>query len=372
MNSYTIQISLFILILLASCLSCKDKETDTAEDLFFASSPLCESKVLYDFIALETTENNLIGYISKIKIVQNKIFVLDAVISKTLQVYDLKGRYLQQVGAIGNGPGEYTTPNNFYIDGLNNVLLIINQSKSQIIEYDLNTLSYKKTYLAPFYFASAQPVSNGHFVWYQPMGYEMKRIKYYLQITERTLEDVTNYHYPIDFPTSLGLPSSQDVFYEYEDRSFFFLMHNPIIYEITPSGIQSKYRLKVEGHQFLPLDYLKSISENRTNNTVLASDYIVSYTFHEVKDWIFSSFLVNRQIKSGLFNKKEGKSFSLSSFEKEGKLMNLSLPFVGTYYNGFIGYIRPAEKNLEYLKKNIKEDISTEDNPILCLIKFQE
>lgn len=59
------------------------------------------------FVKLETTGNNLIGSISQILFSQNKIIIVDWEVSKSITVYDESGRFLNKIGALGQGPEEY-------------------------------------------------------------------------------------------------------------------------------------------------------------------------------------------------------------------------------------------------------------------------
>ena len=50
------------------------------------------------FVKLETTGDNLVGAISQILFVNNKIIVVDFDVSKTITVYDESGKFLNKIG----------------------------------------------------------------------------------------------------------------------------------------------------------------------------------------------------------------------------------------------------------------------------------
>ena len=58
-------------------------------------------------LPLETTDKSLIGRISEIKIIDEKIYVCDNMQSQTIFVFDKKGHYLHKIGQIGHGKQEY-------------------------------------------------------------------------------------------------------------------------------------------------------------------------------------------------------------------------------------------------------------------------
>ena len=112
-----------------------DKETMDQGDVF-------QHSILYKgvkTIVLETNESCLIGEVTKIRVSDQFIFILDARIAKSLYVFDKDGRFVRQIGNLGNGPGEYNTPSDFTIDRKNNVVYILNSYPNRINKYDATT-----------------------------------------------------------------------------------------------------------------------------------------------------------------------------------------------------------------------------------------
>jgi len=87
-------------------------------------------------IQLETTEESLIGEISEIFYLEkeNKILIADEVVSKSLFVFNLAGKFLYKIGRVGNGPGEYGRPS--YI-AYENKKIAVNSKMGKIIFYSL-------------------------------------------------------------------------------------------------------------------------------------------------------------------------------------------------------------------------------------------
>jgi len=112
-----------------------DKETMDQGDVFQHSIFYKGGKT----IMLETSESCLIGEVTKIRVSDQFIFILDARIAKSLYVFDKDGRFIRQIGNLGNGPGEYNTPSDFTIDRKNNVVYILNSYPNRINKYDATT-----------------------------------------------------------------------------------------------------------------------------------------------------------------------------------------------------------------------------------------
>ncbi|TKG94556.1 6-bladed beta-propeller [Puteibacter caeruleilacunae] len=68
-----------------------------------------------EVIPLETNEDCLINTINQMEVWDGKFFILDWK-QNTLLVYSDQGKYLNKIGSIGRGPGEYIRPRYFFID----------------------------------------------------------------------------------------------------------------------------------------------------------------------------------------------------------------------------------------------------------------
>ncbi len=99
------------------------------------------SSVLVDtcyFTQLETKSDNLIGHVDEILIHDDKILVMDIYKSKSIFMFNLKGKYLRKIGDVGGAPGEYPRPEAFDIDKRNNEILVFNGTIRKILRYNFN------------------------------------------------------------------------------------------------------------------------------------------------------------------------------------------------------------------------------------------
>ena len=89
------------------------------------------------YIQPELTDNSIIADYSKVIIKDNKLFIMDN--SKAVQgifVFDMDGKFLFNINKRGNGPGEYTSVDDFYVNEKNKTIGILN--RFQILIYDYN------------------------------------------------------------------------------------------------------------------------------------------------------------------------------------------------------------------------------------------
>ena len=115
------------------------------------SENICFSNFFENFklIPLETTEECQIGRIDNIRIIRDKIVVLDKSIAKSVFVFDLTGKFLTRIGRIGKGPGEYIslttistdeTRNEIAVyDGMLNRILLFSSSGTFLKDVQLNS-----------------------------------------------------------------------------------------------------------------------------------------------------------------------------------------------------------------------------------------
>lgn len=96
------------------------------------------SKVCY--IPLETNSTSLLGRINEMWVEGDTIFILDLAISRTLQMFDKSGKHLGVVGGRGKGPGEYSRPTDFGIDG--DRLYLFDSDSQKILFYRLPDMNY--------------------------------------------------------------------------------------------------------------------------------------------------------------------------------------------------------------------------------------
>lgn len=94
------------------------------------------------YIALETTDASLLGHISQIVIKGDTLFILDAGVTKQIQVFLNSGKHIGTLGNRGNGPNEYTTPTSIGIDGSN--VYVYDVAKKEILFFDNQTLKYRE------------------------------------------------------------------------------------------------------------------------------------------------------------------------------------------------------------------------------------
>ena len=90
------------------------------------------------FIPLETKADVLIGSIQKIKIFNDRVYILDIFSAKSVFIYDFNGKHVKTICSVGKGPAEYVRLWDIAIDPFNKELITVDVGSKKIHKYDLN------------------------------------------------------------------------------------------------------------------------------------------------------------------------------------------------------------------------------------------
>lgn len=129
-------ILIFILFLNISCVKSKSEKYNTQNDTKENKTEGLKLSYLADsivYVPLETKSNTLIKYLNKCIVDENNIFILD---DKKVSRYSKRGKFICNIGSIGQGPGEYICCGSFDIDDQNKKVYIWAIFAHKILIYD--------------------------------------------------------------------------------------------------------------------------------------------------------------------------------------------------------------------------------------------
>ena len=112
-----------------------------------------------NYVKLETTVDNLIGEISQLLFVDDKIIIVDAGQSKTITVYNEKGHYLYKIGAFGQGPMEYGALNHVAFTPGKEMLVITDLKSGRLKYYSIDG-HYVKSVKLPYWFSRCEFITD--------------------------------------------------------------------------------------------------------------------------------------------------------------------------------------------------------------------
>jgi hypothetical protein len=89
-----------------------------------------------EIVPLETTKDCLIQSLQRSRVIKDSlIFVSDL---RNLFVFNRQGKFLNQIGSRGEGPQEYVAFYSYYIDEINNRVVIIDEYRNVYLSYEFN------------------------------------------------------------------------------------------------------------------------------------------------------------------------------------------------------------------------------------------
>lgn len=136
---YTILISIFTV----SCQTPVENESENilveeSNVTFYKGDYMSDIVESFDIIPLETNDSSLIGMPHVIKKRNHRYFLK---FQDKLSVFDEQGKFIMNVGNIGQGPGEYPMISNFDADNENIYIL---SNKGKILFYNINNGAFEK------------------------------------------------------------------------------------------------------------------------------------------------------------------------------------------------------------------------------------
>ena len=354
---------LSVLFLLGSCKN--DSPENAGRSILVNTNKIDTTSFFLDdklnkHIVLETTPESTMGTIDKLTVRENKIYILDKEITKSLFVFSIEGKFLYKINRAGRGPGEYIFPDDFSIDNSENEILIWDIDQKKILLYNKNQFIKEKS--IPHNFSFISHLKN-HIVAVNNSCMEERNcfkvllfdkdfnIKEKLEPFERK-DDRVNW--------DLQIPLFEDNSGVYITEAFSNTIHkvdNDLNYapfvtiDFQGKGISYKEKEKKSRDEFLS-------SLHKTNKAFLLDNFLKSNNLE------YFTFFYNQNM---VFNfSVEDKVISSYSLINENKIF-----FLPVYIDENYLYAKTDAMNFIELDKNYQNklgDISEMNNPIITKI----
>ncbi len=334
------------------------------------------------FVKLETTENNLVGSVSQILFARNKIVVVDSYVSKTITVYDKSGKFLNRIGTLGQGPGEYSYLGHVTLTPDKSMVVVVDMGSGYLKYFGLdgNFIKSKKT---PFWFSSCEFITDEIIAGNYDGGntlYGENNSQYKPQLIITNLQGNVFHsgfksYYNKKFTMSTMMPLRK-----FEDEVFYSPPFSDTIYHLTQKGIYPKYHLNMSRTKPLIINAdmtNESYNEYTENNPMFNGDII------ELKDASVFHFFecYSNWFRFAIYSKKLNKVFSCTGTLKNPFFYLFTAPKARYKDNMLVVDASSANilmsKNTFYKlgeKKVIDDlfcDLTEDSNPVLCFYKVK-
>lgn len=370
----------YFFIIFSFCLiSCspKDDANNEVEEIIFSKKDiLLEHYLEYKFIPLETCDESLLGHLTKVEIVEDKIYILDAYKGHNIYVFDMNGKFLSTIGEKGSGPKEFVSPFDFIIDAKNRSIIIDDRHKQRLLYYNLDNYEFVTSKKIPFSYTDFHLLENDCFVFLYMAGYdtaERGREGKYAVITDSSF-DIINSFYDADFRSHYSSSISKNRIYKSNQKTYLYHHLFPYVYEVDAKGGRCVHKISFDSFSFPPTNALKVDKEY--SEKLSKTDYISAYALYESSELIFSQFTKGiGPPYFGLYNKKEKESFlfDLRNFAMSSGLEVVMIPRGATddYIIASIAMSQPVENIRNQKLKELIENRASDENPIICLFKLK-
>lgn len=338
------------------------------------------------YVKLELTDKSIIGYIQKVAIFEDKIYVLDTQAS-SLFVFDINGKYLFKISQKGLGPHDYIQLDFFDIDIDKREIVLTDLMGYWTMRYDLDGNFIKRKKI-PFFIEGIVPGSNGGFITYQNFRDNKQNMK---QEYNLFYIDALMVPHKAYFPyNSLELnppPTPRSgPFYYYNNNFHFFSIYGNEIYDITEDSLILKYMFDFGN---------KTFDKNMLNSPEDLRLYLEKGEYYSVKSVQETDELLCFSVSSsnmpilfiGYYSKKT-KNVMYSPvylIGKEGQILGMPVSSYGLWLinelpiDNLISWREDIDKNNILIKnsflerqKKVANSLTLDDNPVLMFYKLKK
>lgn len=368
-----------ILCLLYSCTVSQKKEDGMAV-INFGHNEKVKAAELFSlsFLKLETNENALLGAVSQIKEADGKLVLLDVFLSHKAYIFDRQGKFISQLGNIGNGPGEYVIPSSCIIDQKKGIVSIIDPSQQKVIDYSLYDYKFLSEKKVPFSSNFAERLTDDEWAWHNA-SYEGEAPYYGIYLTDNDFE-IKKEMLDLDFASGYKQGMVRKV-YKYGETVSTYSHYSPILYGVNADVAYERFRFDFGKYQYPSLDFFLKEGANHKNyvEALRNSSYVNFYEVHESSRFLCVPYFVDKTMYYGFYDKQNDKIYNYNQNEMQEDLqIGLYSSPVGITSDGYFisllnpGKLKELKENGVILNKELDALIETsteDDNPILLFYK---
>ncbi|WP_368107078.1 6-bladed beta-propeller [Bacteroides nordii] len=335
-----------------------------------------------DIIKLETNIESFITNIKQMEMNDSLIFILNG--SENLYVFDRNGNFKNQIGKKGEAPNEYLVLNTFYINAVEQMVVLIDSYKNVLLNYSFDGKYISTISMSPNTLLNCNNtllMDDNTLMLFNMMGIKESIAYSLIDMNKKELIGkyfpyapimTNNYIYsfsrhPIaatENGANIILPLC-DTIYNYSASSRTF---EPKYIVETPRKMASKYQIRNDKKQTYSAELYDLWEEG----------YFTGFNgIYETKEKIILTFLNGIIMGYFIFDKldRKGNYYIYEYDDASGEIP--FYPVIYTYDNKFIASVG-AEKLLEY-KGSIKnrifqdaiKDLKEDDNPCLLIYELE-
>ena len=368
-------------------------EISTNEDIEFSN---------IRFLNLETNTNNLFSNIYKLKITENRIYILTNMPISGLYIFNKKGKFIFKIDNYGRGPGEFYMLEDLYVNEEKGIIEVYDIGNQKNLFYDFNG-NFIKEWKHNLYFSNFQKNNNGNYFLgteYTTNVINDKLYSYNLLILDSNKQIISTHSY-FDEKKSEHLAYAQyNNFYKFKGKlNFIYAMCDTIFYIKDDLSVTPRYLIDFQKNT-LPRKLIEKYYDDviRFNETLQKTNYAYHINnLGETKDLVMFNFKCQKSSFLSIYSKNSKKVkfgdkliFDFDGFKLNTKLtaMLSAMHFVDN--NEVVFIIEPVVlkkwlKEIVAQNKSLKKKVfnnselvktikklNTNDNPVFMYCKLDD
>lgn len=316
----------------------------------------------YKIISLESIDESLIGYIDGLKIINDKIYVLDSDFGSNIFVFNEDGSFVKKFQNKGRGPGEFNIPHCFAVDGSDN-LYVLDRQMARLLKYDLESFNYIEDIILPDNtpFSFTVDRKGEHFYYYYSANTNLQNRQNNFIISNKKGEILNK---GVFVPSESYIMGSQVLFYEIEKKIYGYPLFSNTVYHMDEKDILEQYLFKFGDSVFPEQEFFLNKSVNMMMQEIVEKKYIRSMKVLESNDHILVNYDIARNNYIGIYNKKNEKTTNIDIKEivDDIGLGVQDIRIISNFDDWFISWCSSGNYS-----KNMNED----SNPVLVFFKLK-
>lgn len=311
-----------------------------------------------EVIALETTDESLLGSVDKLIESNGNYYVLDYM-RRCVLVFDGTGKFLRRVGKVGQGPGEYPELSDFIVDEKTGYLYLLTSS-STVYAYDHigNFLWKRKVSDSQLWYLGSY--EDGYVCSTNHLTYTSGEDAFLLYRFDKGFQEkdrsVGVYEKQIFSPTLISSP-----FQKWKGASYYIDTFFQVVYSLSDGEVVPFCRFTLPSP--MPPEYFADTNLFMENQ--FRYDFIIEAFFSERFLWV--SYIHHGEHNTAIFDVVNDKMVA------NGKTRG----FMPKVYQSSESLLSPISADLylndwTHLNKMLKQPVSVEDNHLILKWKIKE
>lgn len=268
------------------------------------------------YVPLETNEKCLISKVSQLEITDSNIFILEGAENRVLRFSD-KGKFLNEIGSRGKGPGEFLRITCFRLNNLKEEIMVYDRRQKKILTYSYNGKFIDEVNFDFYFNVFFEDEDGGYWAFTNNNGNKMKDAEKLNFVKIEENGEINTFIYGVKNYNFLWCNGAHASNHSGGDTISFVLPVQEGIYSFYKGEINKKYTIDFKDAQ-VPDKLKRSISssdrndrkrnQNRLNE--IMKKYAVGYlNLIELKDWIYFTYSYSGKTRFVLFNKSGNKTY---------------------------------------------------------------